>query len=131
MAIQEPTTQEPTTQRQPDHYTWLVEYADGTLLAEYDDERPDGRGWLEVEQERVTTVFLLNPDPAVAVTHLVLVPQDAAPVFLRRRLIQFSPEGEIARATVHCIGWHAGEAGVYLFVFADGSSLVSSDIQAI
>jgi hypothetical protein len=112
-----------------DKYTWQVRYSGDTWVLECDDERPDGRGFGEVEHAGIRCIDLI-PAQAGSV-HSVLVPDGASPVFFRRRSIELNAEGEQGRATVHCIGWKQGEHGVYLFVFDNGSCLLSNDLQAV
>lgn len=131
-----------------DSYSWLVTYTDGTQIFEYDEERPDGRGFAEREEKPVHTLTLMATDRP---WQHMFVPKGAEPVFFRRRYIDVSPtEEEVAasqqgifteaifarinaapRTTVHCIGWKQGEQAEYLFVFADGSTLLSDDLQAV
>ncbi|MBA2285832.1 MAG: hypothetical protein H0W02_10135 [Ktedonobacteraceae bacterium] len=68
--------------------------------------------------------------------YVVSVPAGAVPVFFRRRSIELTPEGSIVtRKTTHCIGWKHDIAfddrAVYLFVQADGSTLLTDDVQAV
>lgn len=116
-----------------DAYTWFVVCKDGTPIAEYDDTRPDGRGFAEVDGTQVKTLELLPCLPFDDVEHRVAVPDGATPVFFRRRTIELRLEDEqqTARPAIHCIGWKRDEQAVYLFVMADGSTLLSSDLQAI
>ncbi len=116
---------------QRDLYTWQVRYVGDTWELEYDDERPDGRGWAEIEQAQVRCIDMIPTGPGHV--HSVLIPTGATPIFFRRRKIELNPSSneEPQRSTVHCIGWKRGESGVYLFVFEDGSALLSDDLQAV
>jgi hypothetical protein len=116
-----------------DRYTWLVTYSDGTNTEEFDDARPDGRGWAEIEQDKsVKSIALLPTIPFDDVAHTVLIPDGATPIFFRRRTIALDGSGsEQERTTAHCIGWKREEQAVYLFVFPDGSTLLSDDLQAV
>lgn len=109
-----------------DIHTWRVTYHDGTQIPEFDDERPDGRGFGEVEKHRVKTVELLGK-------HSVTIPDGAEPVFFRRRRVTVNPTDDttVNHQAIHCIGWRRDDQEVYLFVFADGATLLSSDLQAV
>jgi hypothetical protein len=113
-----------------DAYTWSVWCADGTVLCEYD--RPEGRGFAEVASLSVVGILLL-PLQGVSPSYRVDIPQGAQPVFFRRRSVTVSPlAGESEpRPTTHCIGWKKDEQAVYLFVFDGGSTLLTSDLQAV
>jgi hypothetical protein len=124
-----------------DAYTWSVAYIDDTVLHEFDEDRPDGRGWSEVGFDERSDVsnkpvkIIMLATPEVDRVHRVVVPQDAKPVFFRRRYVMINTSGQENSDTsgclAHCIGWKRGEEAVYLFVFSDGSSLLSSDLQAV
>ena len=122
--------QQITVEKTQDFYTWSVLCADGTVLCEYD--RPEGRGFAEVASLPPVGLLLL-PLQGIGPSHRVDVPQGATPVFFRRRSVTISPlAGESApRPTTHCIGWKHGDEAVYLFVFDDGSTLLTSDLQAV
>ena len=114
-----------------DYYTWNVTYEDGTVVDEYDAVRTDGRGFGEVDQARIRRLEIQAYDD-VLTSHIVHIPDDATPVFFRRRQIALDGSGnEQGRSTTHCIGWKREEAGVYLFVLPDGSSLLSDNLQAV
>lgn len=110
-----------------DIYTWSVVCADGSTLKEYD--RPDGHGFvvtsgLQVKQLKISSFIH---------TYAVEIPEGATPVFFRRRRLEISPIDERVsqKGTTHCIGWKQGEQSVYLFVFEDGSTLLTDDLQAV
>lgn len=111
-----------------DTYTWRVTYHDGTQIHEFDEERLDGRGFLEVDQHQIKLVELISPN----LEHRVAIPEGATPVFFRRRsaiVMQGSDTPDLS--TKHCIGWNRSESSVYLFVLGDGSTLLTSDKQAV
>ena len=111
-----------------DCYTWLAVYEDETVIPEFDGERPDGRGFAEVDASRVKRLLLVGA-PGQCV---VALPKDATPVFFRRRRIEMDPVTEAQqRSTIHCVGWQRETDACYLFVFPDGNSLLSSDLQAV
>lgn len=115
-----------------DAYMWRVVYADGTLTDEFDAARPDGRGWHEREGKPVKDIWLAWTHWEDNAVHHVSLPEGAEPVFVRRRRIVTGPDGtECGRETVHVIGWKQGERGAYLFIFADGSTLLSADFNAV
>ena len=125
------------TQTAIDAYTWSVAYHNGDVLHEYDENRPDGRGWAEIGFASVKTVMLATHE--VDRVHRVVVPADAQPLFFRRRYITINAAGEQGDSgcLAHCIGWkRAGETpqdeqAVYLFVLDDGSTLLTDNLQAI
>lgn len=110
-----------------DAYTWTALYVDGTYLPEHEATQ----GFASVDQEHVKSIELHSSDDFSM--HSVSIPQGAQPVFFRRRRIAINvmEESSEPQATVHCIGWKRSEEdAVYLFVFADASTLLSSDLQA-
>lgn len=115
--------------KQPDTYTWCAIYHDGTAISEFD--RPEGRGFAEVEQSRVKDLLLLPQEGGE--TYCMGIPLDAQPVFFRRRSIEINPlAGESrSRPTAHCIGWKSDETATYLFILPDGSTLLTDNLQAV
>lgn len=112
-------------------YIWQVKYGDDTWLAEYSADCLQGRGWSEVDKLRVAYVELLSADGTSA--QGVQIPAGAEPVFFRRRniILNVNTEEEQHLTIAHCIGWKQGEQGTYLFVFANGSVLLTSNLQAV
>lgn len=108
-------------------YTWSVTYADGTVVREYD--RPEGCGFAEVDAARVTQIRLEGG----TTQHVVSLPDGAMPVFFRRHSIDIalSDGRQTARPVVHCVGWKSEQHAVYLFLFPDGRTLLSSNLQAV
>ena len=130
-----------------DIYTWRVIFEDGTLVEEYDLERSDGRGFAEIGEKPVKRLELeANNDNNfgylhdLTTSHSMLIPHGATPVFFRRRRVEINPNTDEIQgsSTVHCIGWKREEnegvpykiAAMYLFIYADGSTLVTDDLQA-
>lgn len=115
-----------------DAYTWRIAYQDGGCLDEYDEIRTDGRGWAEREAKPVQTVSLLWAAQATEAASITL-PDGATPVFFRRRTLTINPNDDsIAPCqTVHCIGWKRGDKVCYLFVFDDGRTLLTDNLQAV
>jgi hypothetical protein len=115
---------------QQEAYTWYALYKDDDIISEYD--RPEGRGFVEVDQDRVKALVLI-PSQVTGATHQVEVPHGATPIFFRRRSITIDPlQGETGnRVTTHCIGWKRGDKAMYLFIHGDGSTLLSTDLQAV
>lgn len=113
-----------------DLYTWCAVYTDDTFIGEYHG-RPDGRGFAEVDKTRVKQ-FKLESSLAHLRSHYVDVPHGAEPIFFRRRIVGVnSMTGKSDVATIHSIGWKQDENACYLFIFEDGSSLLSTDLQAV
>lgn len=117
-------------------YTWHVTLRDDSEVPEFDDVRTDGRGFGEVDKAQVSHVHLRLPDGTHS--HVVAIPDGAEPVFFRRRKIELDPNTDEQKlTTIHCIGWKRGGSdiyplnAVYLFVFGDGSVLLTSDFQAV
>ena len=127
-----------------DVYTWRVVYQDGSITDEYDEQRADGRGFAEREDKPVRAVMLVPTDGILA-HQAVLIPGNAEPVFFRRNAlpINLGSDGpQQASIYCRCIGWKCvsdakNEASksegseIYLFVFNDGSTLLSEDVQAV
>ncbi len=111
-----------------DCYIWQAIYHDGTVVGEYDIL--EGRGFADVDCSRVAKLLLLGANGNGA--HVCAVPVDARPVFFRRRAISLNEEQETRIwKTAHCIGWKRESDATYLFVFEDGSTLLSSEFQAV
>ena len=118
-----------------DTWLWRAVYADGSHLDEYDDDAPDGRGWQSAQAYGVARAtrlaqVLLIPQRDGLSTHVVSVTTDAPIRFFRRRRLTVSMEtgetvGEADPITAIAI------AGVYTFFFADGSVVVSDDLNAV
>lgn len=120
----------------PDPWHWRAIYADGSYLDEYDDDAPEGRGWHSAEaygQARATrlTQVLLVPHRDGLSTHVVTLNGDAPAVriFRRRRLTVSMETGETVGEADPITGIEL--AGVYTFFFADGSIVVSDDLNAV
>ena len=112
-------------------YTWGVIYTDGASLGEYD--RVEGLGFAAVDSVRVKRVVLLNSSSPYLQSHSVDIPTGATPIFFRRRSIELHLLDEQVqnRSTVHCIGWKRDAQAVYLFVYDDGSTLMTDNLQAV
>lgn len=115
-----------------DTYTWCVLYQDGTKTPEFDEIRPDGRGFAEVEDKPVQSITLARVDTGIQVAD-VAIPEDATPIFFRRRARLINPnDGTTLKSdTTHCIGWQCGDDVAYLFVFDDGTTLLTKNLQAV
>lgn len=124
-----------------DPWVWRVEFADGSVLDEYDDDEhaPQGRGWADVqaygrEQWPIPTLLrvLLIPTREGLPTHVIVRAPDgdaSVTIFRRRRMTVSAATGElIGQAEPITI---AQCSGVYTFFFADGSVVVSDDLNAV
>jgi hypothetical protein len=111
-------------------YTWAAIYTDGSFIAEYEPGCPEGHGFAEVDSTRVKQMRIASNDLHLR-SHYIEIPEGATPVFFRRRSIALQPSGGETLPTAHCIGWKQGESAVYLFVFNDGSTLLTNDLQAV
>lgn len=109
-----------------DAHTWCATYHNGALVPEYNDDRPDGRGFAEVDASQVKVLSLSS-------AHHVMIPDGAEPVFFRRRVIAVNPNtDEQQTSTVaHCIGWKKSDDACYLFVFDNGSTILTTDLNAV
>lgn len=106
-------------------YAWYVIYDDETGFHEFDVS-----SFAAVDPARVKTLMLLQ---GTEVRHRVEIPASAQAVFFRRRSIEINPLSQDTsdHTTTHCIGWKRGDEATYLFVFDDGSTLLSNDLQAV
>ena len=120
----------------PDPWVWRAVYADDSTLDEYDDDAPDGRGWQSAEaygqarQTRIGQVVLIPQRDGLS-THVVTLKGEQTVVrIFRRRLVTVSMETGETVGTADPIT--AIElSGVYTFLFADGSIVVSDDLNAV
>ena|SRR6266487_6401224 len=111
-----------------DAYIWCAISKDRVAF----DEEGAEHGFASVASEQVEFVLLFPRDEEQRRVQRVRIPDGATPVFFRRRSVAFHPdESTTTGATVHCIGWKRGDDGVYLFVGDDGSTLLTSDMQAV
>ena len=136
-----------------DLYNWRVTYDDGTIVDEYDETAPDGRGFAEVTIDRVRSLALVpredHGSPAELVVtipsgetmtvafylpklpgHAVTIPVQGRPIFFRQRsVIIHADDVTEAGQTAHCIGYqetlHGRNHAVYHFIREDGSSVIS------
>ena len=118
-----------------DPWVWRVEWDDGSTLDEFDADAPDGRGWANVQAHdpaRTLVRVLLIPTRDGLPTHVVTRKRDgdaSVVIFRRRRLLVSAETGEQVGAhdpiTIALCG------GVYTFFFADGSVVVSDDLNAV
>ncbi len=112
-----------------DAYTWQVTYEDTTSVPEFEGVGTFGRGWAEVDQARVKRLTLVGQGREYSVH----IRSGAIPVFFRRRSLTVGivDGGQVERKTIHCIGWKREQDAVYLFVWDDGSTLLTDDLQAV
>lgn len=109
---------------------WSAYTSTTTCMSEYDHK--EGRGFAETSTLKVKTIEIEPLIPGSLPTHRVDIPDGATPVFFRRRKIELDPNtNSEKRSAIHCIGWKKGDSAVYLFVFNDGSTLLTSDLQAV
>jgi hypothetical protein len=114
-----------------DLWTWCAIYKDGKVLYEYDEDGTE-HGFREVQPDQVESLCLL-PSSTDQKSYTVRVnPKKVTPVFFRRRSIHMRSDGEEAgRSVIHCIGWEDKDKSSYLFVFEDGSTLLTDDLNAV
>lgn len=109
-------------------YTWIAAYWDERVLREEDAPQ----GFVDVDQEQIKSVALLTAENKLV--YCVDIPEQAHAIFFRRRsrvLNLTDPDNVQFGQTVHCIGWEHNESAVYLFVLANGITLLTNDLQAI
>jgi hypothetical protein len=120
--------------RRQDTYTWCAIYDDGhTVISESDVGSFADIHCADIPSSRVQTLLLLPMPGIERDLQRMDIPQDATPVFFRRRSVEINPlQGNArSRPTVHCIGWKRGDEATYLFVFDDGSTLLTDNLQAV
>ena len=107
-------------------YTWRAVYDEQSYISENQDNN-----FASVDLARVKMLLLISLQDHAS--HRVDIPPGAMPVFFRRRSIEVNPlQGETqSRPTVHCIGWKRDGQATYLFVFDDGSTLLTENLQAV
>jgi hypothetical protein len=120
-----------------DLWEWLVEYRDGTLIYEY-DENGEARGFSSVNLSQVASIVLVPRYDGLPHHGLKIDTSNGKrPIFFRRRKREvsaaFEDLGEIG--TIHVIGWQDTSKGKntasYTFIMPNGNVLVSDDREAI
>ena len=113
-----------------DLWTWRAVYKDGGEIKEYDDAGAE-HSFREADSDRVKSI-ILEPSSSELPPFTVDIKEGATPVCFRRRSIHIQGDGtESGRSTAHCIGWRTDDAAQYLFVFEDGSTLLTDDLNAV
>lgn len=110
-------------------YLWQVTHSDNTVVCEYGDERDIP--FLDVIQKPVKKIELVLASPQREIQHVVQIPDGATPIFFRRKSVMVNAAVSGPKTLAHCIGWIQEGRAVYLFVFADGGTLLTSDLQAV
>ena len=107
-----------------DVYTWIAHYGDGDHLAETAD-----RPWAEVDQDRLS-VIELRPLVAGFAPLALQVPAGAQGFFTRRRSLEIDLGAgvEVGRQTITIIGYVADGRAMYLYIYPDGSQLLTDRI---
>lgn len=116
-----------------DDYFWIAHYADQTSFDELD---PDGvaRPFSAIDQSNLAAFEVVAVKDGRS--FVVPVSHDRRVIFFRRRRIETTMDGdEIGRSTVTCIGWqkttHGRNTQSFLFLFPDGSSVLTDDRSAV
>ncbi|HTJ49434.1 MAG TPA: hypothetical protein VL443_08290 [Cyclobacteriaceae bacterium] len=109
-------------------YSWTIIYKNGNFFNEYDCAGK--RKFSDIDIKDVKHLRL-DPMEIGLQTHFVNIPEGAEPIFFRRTQIAFAPEKVENLLTAHCIGWKKENTAVYLFVFSDGSTILSDDLQTV
>jgi hypothetical protein len=109
-------------------YTWRAIY-DDDRTAVYENIH---NSFADVDQARVKTVLLV-PLTEGRAPHRLDIPQGAQALFFRRRRVELNPHDEQIQTLppVHCIGWKKNTQAIYLFVFENGSTLLTENLQAV
>jgi len=109
--------------KQQETYTWSATLEDGSKIDESDVD-----SFTHIDKNQVSSIALLAEG---TILHQVNIPDDAYPVFFRRRALTLGPDAQSQDTAAHCIGWLRDGQGVYLFILPDGSTLLTDDLQAI
>lgn len=109
-------------------YTWSVIYRDDTTMPEFDGNRR--RGFKEADNGQIKTVELKPLDNQPLPSHRVNIAEGATPVCFRRHKGMDSITNK-PDYTMHCVGFQCMYDACYLFVYEDGSTLLTSDLQAV
>jgi hypothetical protein len=115
-----------------DLWSWMVVYRDGSAVYECQGESAPHAAWKDVN-DRLVAGLALIPRQAGLQQVVVHVPEGAVPVLFRRRQIELNmASGEqTGRQTIHCLGWEGFHNASYVFIFQDGSTLLTSDRNAV
>jgi hypothetical protein len=115
-----------------DLWSWLVQYHDETILPECQGTSMPHNAWAKVEKTKVKNIVLVPRKPGL---EQVVVDVGAhSPVFFRRRYKELNISGgqEVSQQNIHCLGYEAADGtGNYVFVFEDGSVLLSTNRNAV
>jgi hypothetical protein len=114
-----------------DRWTWVARRTDGT---DYPEIGPDGiaRGWAEAGAD-IRAIWLLPQGGGERMPVAVWVPAGATAVCFRRRRRALSLGGRAGaeQPSLTVVGWERGDQAVYLFVDDDGSSILTTDREAV
>lgn len=114
-------------------YIWRA-HLDDHVLDELDDQGV-ARPFAAIDLSRLKALEIFSQsDPAR--TYIVPIDGTMRPIFFRRRRIETTMDGtDVGRSTVTCVGWQKTERGrniqSFLFLFADGSSVMTDDRNAV
>ena len=115
-----------------DLWWWLVQYQDDTILPECQGTSMPHAAWGHVDTTRVKNIVLV---PRQSGLEQVVVDVGAnSPVFFRRRYKELNISGgqQVSQQNIHCLGYEAADGtGNYVFVFEDGSVLLSTNLNAV
>lgn len=126
----------------PDVYQWRAIYDDGTMLDEYGEDAPDGRGFSQIDLDRLR-YFVLVPSDDKREHVIIDIREDFRPIFYRRRFNMananalLTEEGVSAEyvGSVYVLGLQTTANGknvaIYTFVFENGQVLISDNYQAV
>lgn len=123
-----------------DPWFWRAVFADGSMLDEYDADAPEGHGWAAVivqaaeRATHLTHVLLIPQRPHLASQVVIVSAETTACVFRRRALTLDSGTGvEVGERpdAITCVALTRGDMTAYTFLFADGSVVISDDLNAV
>jgi hypothetical protein len=98
------------------------------MMSEFDGGRK--RGFAEANNGQIKAIELKPLDNQSLPSHHVDIPVGAAPICFQRHKGMDSTTNR-ADYSVRCIGFQYMHHACYLFVFDDGSTLLTSDLQAV
>lgn len=107
-------------------YTWAVTYQDESVLCE---EEAVPQDFSSVDQKHVKSVSLLTREKHLA--YCVDIPSGAQAICFQKRSTVLDPDNAKFGQTAYCIGWKNDESAIYLFVLANGVTLLTNDPQAV
>jgi hypothetical protein len=114
-----------------ERWTWVLVWPDGRMLEEHDEEG-NHRAWPTQEAQRAERLVLM---PATGIgPPIAVIPKHGEQVnFFRRHPHMLSADGTVTKLDVITIIALEKEYGNghYLFIYGDGSLVLSDDLNAV